>query len=173
MFALLSVITLLPVSALAQDQITSAMSAAPSSISADATIIDWNFKELRKGTNSWTCLPDRADTPGNDPWCVDESWLNFLRAYVTKTKPDYTKFGIAYMLKGDTPVSNRDPYVTQPTGKEDWVTDIGPHLMLLVPDHGLLEHISSDHLNGGPWVMWPNTPYAHIMVPLESRGPSQ
>jgi hypothetical protein len=25
-------------------------------------------------------------------------------------------------------------------------------------------------LNGGPWIMWPDTPYAHIMIPLESRG---
>jgi hypothetical protein len=33
-----------------------------------------------------------------------------------------------------------------------------------------LKNISTDHLNGGPWVMWPDTPYAHIMVPLENRG---
>ena len=76
------------------------------------------------------------------------------------------------MLMGDTPVSNRDPYETDATGPEDWVTDLGPHLMMLVPDHDMLKSISTDHLNGGPWIMWPDTPYAHIMIPLESRGPS-
>lgn len=166
-------ICLLPATAVGQDAvIKSAMSAAPSSISADATIMDWNFKVLREGTNHWTCLPDRKDTPGTDPWCVTESWLNFLRAYVNKTEPSYTEIGFAYMLKGDTPVSNMDPYATKRTGPEDWVTDIGPHLMMLIPNRELLEAISTDHLNGGPWIMWPETPYAHIMIPLESRGPS-
>ena len=137
--------------------------------SANAKVMDWNFKTLREGSNGWTCLPDRPDTPGNDPWCVNEPWLNFLNAYVKKEKPTYTEIGFAYMLMGDTPVSNSNPYATEPTGKEDWVTDLGPHLMMLVPNTDKLQNISTDHLNGGPWVMWPDTPYAHIMIPIESR----
>jgi hypothetical protein len=160
---------LMPGNVLADDRIKSAMSAAPASISANAKVMDWNFKKLREGNNGWTCLPDRADTPGNDPWCVNEPWLNFLNAYVNKEKPTYTEIGFAYMLMGDTPVSNSKPYATEPTGKEDWVTDLGPHLMMLVPKADRLKNISTDHLNGGPWVMWPDTPYAHIMIPLESR----
>ena len=155
-----------------EDIIKSAESAAPSSISAKSTVMDWNFKVVRKGSNGWVCLPDRSDTPGPDPdpWCINEPWLNFLKAYVKKEKPTYTGIGFAYMMMGDTPVSNADPYETKPTTKEDWVTDLGPHLMILVPDHSKLKAISTDHLNGGPWVMWPDTPYAHIMVPLKARG---
>jgi len=41
--------------------------------------------------------------------------------------------------------------------------------MILVPNHESLKKLSTVHLNGGPWVMWPDTPYAHIMIPLESR----
>ncbi len=154
----------------AKAQIKGAMSAAPTSVSAEAAIVDWNMNQLREGTNEWTCLPDRPDTPGNDPWCITEAWMNFLHAYVNQTEPTYSEIGFAYMLQGDTPVSNSDPYATEPTGPEDWVTDLGPHLMMLVPDAALLENISTDHLNGGPWIMWPGTPYAHIMIPLESRG---
>jgi hypothetical protein len=157
-------------SAIAADAIDSAMSAAPESISADAAVMDWNFNEIREGSNGWTCLPDRANTPGNDPWCVTNAWVEFLDAYVNKTEPTYTEIGFAYMLQGDTPVSNADPYETEATSPDDWVTDLGPHLMILNPDLTLLKNISTDHLNGGPWVMWPDTPYAHIMVPLESRG---
>ena len=153
----------------ADDQISSAMSAAPASISANARVINWDFKTLRQGSNGWTCLPDRPDTPGNDPWCVNEAWLNFLNAYVKKEKPTYTQIGFAYMLMGDTPVSNSNPYATEPTGKEDWVTNLGPHIMMLIPSLDMLDSISTNHLNGGPWIMWPNTPYAHIMIPLESR----
>jgi len=168
--AVLAVVLLVPASAVAQDAIKSAMSAAPKSISADARVMDWEMNELRAGSNGWTCLPDRPDTPGNDPWCVTAAWLNFLGAYANQTEPTYGEIGFAYMLQGDTPVSNSDPYATEATGPEDWVTDMGPHVMMLVPDMAMLASISTDHLNGGPWVMWPDTPYAHIMIPLESRG---
>lgn len=158
-----------PEAAASDDPIQVAMSAGPSSISADATIMDWEMNVLRQGTNDWTCLPDRPDTEGLDPWCVNEPWLNFLQAYVSQTEPSYTDIGFAYMLMGDSPVSNSDPYATEETTPDDWVTHLGAHLMLLVPDPAMLEGISTDHMNGGPWVMWPNTPYAHIMVPVDSR----
>ena len=169
-FILFFVSILVAGNVLADDLIKSAMTAAPDSISAKATVMDWNFKIVREGNNGWTCLPDRADTPGNDPWCVNEPWLNFLKAYVKKESPTYTGVGVAYMLMGDAPVSNSDPFAVEPTGKKnDWVTDVPPHVMILVPNHESLKNLSTDHLNGGPWVMWPDTPYAHIMIPLESR----
>lgn len=156
--------------AMAQDKlIKSAMSAGPSSISADATIMDWEMNVVREGTNEWTCLPDRPDTEGNDPWCITEPWMNFLHAYVSQTEPTYDQVGIAYMFGGDSPVSNSDPYATEPTGPEDWVTDMGSHLMVILPDRSLLEGMTTDHRNGGPWVMWAGTPYAHIMIPIDSR----
>ena len=167
--AALAALLLITSTTMGQDAIKSAMSAGPSSISADATILDWEMNVLREGTNEWTCLPDRPDTEGTDPWCITESWKNFLHAYMTKTKPTYKEIGFAYMLSGDSPVSNSDPYATEPTGPEDWVTDLGAHIMMVIPDKSLLEGMSTDHLNGGPWVMWPETPYAHIMIPIDSR----
>lgn len=171
-------LALLPAGSLAQEEmefesperaklIESAMSAAPASISAEATVMDWEFNVLREGTNGWTCLPDNADTPGTDPWCVNAPWLNFLEAYVAKEEPTYRQVGIAYMLQGDTPVSNTDPFATQKTTEEDWVEDLGAHLMVLVPDPEVFANLSTDPNHGGPWIMWPNTPYAHIMIPLE------
>lgn len=161
---------LLPNGASAQDAlIENARRAGPASISADATIMNWNLEVVHEGTNGWTCLPDRADTEGDDPWCVNGPWLDFLKAYVSQTEPTYSELGIAYMLVADSPVSNSDPYATEPTSPDDWVTDLHGHLMVLVPDHSLLEGISSDHRNGGHWVMWPGTPYAHLMIPIDSR----
>jgi hypothetical protein len=153
----------------AEKMIMSAVSAGPSSISDDARIVDWEFNELRAGDNGWTCLPDRPDTEGTDPFCVNAPWLNFLNAYVNKTEPSYDAIGFAYMLSGDSPVSNRDPYASEPTEAADWVTDLGAHIMILVPDRSTLKGISTDHLNGGPWVMWPDTPYAHLMIPIAAR----
>ncbi len=152
-----------------QDQIESARRAGPASVSNDATIMNWNLEVIHEGTNGWTCLPDRPDTEGDDPWCVNEPWLGFLKAYVGQTEPSYDALGIAYMLMGDSPVSNSDPYATGPTTEEDWVTGVKGHLMLLLPDPALLEGITTDHRNGGPWVMWAGTPYVHLMIPVESR----
>jgi hypothetical protein len=156
-------------SANAQDVIENAMRAGPESISADATVQTWDGTVVREGSNDWICLPDRPDTSGDDPWCVTDAWMNFLGAYVNKTEPSYEEIGFAYMLAGDTPVSNTDPYATEATTPDDWVTHIGAHLMMLIPNRSFLENMSTDHLNGGPWIMWPDTPYAHIMIPIDSR----
>lgn len=153
-----------------QDQIASAESAGPSSVSAQATIRDWAGNTLREGGNGWVCLPDRPDTDGPDPWCVNGPWLAFLDAYVNQTEPEYSEVGFAYMLAGDSAVSNTDPYATEPTGDDDWVTGLGAHIMMLIPGQVGLDAISSDPWNGGPWVMWPDTPYAHIMIPVDPYG---
>ncbi len=147
----------------------SAISAGPHSITKNATIMRWNGDVLRQGSNGWTCLPDIPGDGGNNPWCVDASWQNLLDALSNNKAPSYDKIGIAYMLAGDAPVSN-----ITPTGKKedgDWVEGLRAHLMLLVPDHSMFDNISTDPDNGGPWIMWPNTPYAHIMVPIDSYPP--
>jgi hypothetical protein len=145
-----------------------AESAGPSSLSKNATIMDWDGKELRKGTNGWTCLPDNPSTPGTDPMCMNEPWVNFRDALKNKKNPTYTQVGIAYMLQGDTAVSNTDPYAKAPQAGDDWVEGVGAHIMVLVPDVAALKNVSSNPKNGGPWIMWPNTPYAHLMLPIDS-----
>ena len=142
--------------------------AGPSSLSKNATIMDRDGNVLRKGTNGWTCMPDNPETPGTDPMCINEPWLNFMGALKNNKKPTYTQVGIAYMLQGDTPVSNTDPYATAPKPGDDWVEGLGAHIMVLVPDVEALKNVSTNSKNGGPWVMWPDTPYAHLMIPIDS-----
>ena len=38
--------------------------------------------------------------------------------------------------------------------------------MVVVPDPAQLNSLPTDPHNGGPWVMWKGTKYAHIMVPI-------
>jgi hypothetical protein len=45
-----------------------------------------------------------------------------------------------------------------------------PHLMIIVPNSSALEGLPTDPSGGGPWVMWQNTPYVHIMVPMPKHG---
>ncbi|MFQ5690392.1 MAG: hypothetical protein ACE5HQ_08995 [Gemmatimonadota bacterium] len=160
---------LLPLAAFAQtaeQKITSAMSAAPVSIAEAATIVDWDRTELRAGTNGWICLPDVPDTPGVDPMCLDGPWQTWVHAWRTKTDPSFDRMGFGYMLAGDSPTSNVDPYATGPTADNEWIAEGGPHIMVVVPDTAWLEGIPTDPAQGGPWVMWRGTTYAHIMIPL-------
>ena len=71
------------------------------------------------------------------------------------------------MLSGDEGASNIDPYADSPTNDNQWIVE-GAHLMILAPA-ALLDTLPTDPQNGGPYVMWKDTPYAHIMVPIGSR----
>lgn len=154
-------------------KIQSAMSAAPPSVSANARIVDWGADEdgekmvLREGTNGWTCLPDLPSTSGPDPMCLDEPWMEWLRAFENKTEPDITKMGFGYMLQGSgAGESNTDPYAEGPTPDNEWISESIPHLMIVVPEEAMLAGLPTDPDTGGPWVMWPDTPLVHIMVPM-------
>jgi hypothetical protein len=149
-----------------------AESAAPASLSKHATILNRDGQVVRIGSNGWMCLPDDPNTTGTDSICMNESWRNFMDTLKNKKKPTYTQVGIAYMLQGDRPVSNTDPYATEPKPGDDWVDQLGAHIMVLVPDADTLKSVPTNPRNGGPWIMWAGTPYAHLMIPIDSY-PSQ
>jgi hypothetical protein len=150
-----------------QAKIDRAMSAAPASISKNAEIIDTDGTVLRSGSNGWHCSPTSG--PGSThPMCNDEVWMNLMTALNNKADFKTDRIGISYMLAGDDDVNNADPFDTKQDPGEVWVQE-GPHLMIIVPDKKMLEGISDDPNNGGPYVMWGDTPYAHIMVPVGPR----
>ena len=155
-------------------KIASAKSAAPAAISANATIMDFpsapggEMKQLKAGTNGWVCFPTTGMGPkgGNDPMCFDKPWQGWAEAWMKKTPPPTgAGTGIAYMLKGDMGASNTDPFATAMTADNHWVVS-PPHIMVLPSDPKELDAYSDDPKNGGPWVMWKGTPYAHLMVPI-------
>ena len=155
-------------------KIADAMTAAPVTVSAKATILDWPAKEgdqpavLRAGSNGWNCLPDMPDSQGRDPMCIDSSWMQWVAAYMAHKTPQITSVGIGYMIApGGGWGSNTDPYAMAAAPGNQWHL-APPHLMILVPDLRSLAGISTDPQNGGPYVMYAGTPYAHIMAPISA-----
>ena len=157
-------------------KIKNAMSAAPAAISKDATIMDWpdtpngQPRQLRAGTNGWVCYPNSPEEFGgasiDDPMCLDKQWQAWAGAWMSKTPPQVSAAtGLAYMLHGDKGASNTDPFATGPTADNNWVVS-PPHIMVLYKDLSVLDSFPTDPNNGGPWVMWKGTPYAHLMVPV-------
>ena len=145
--------------------VANALSAAPASVSAGATVMGHDGRVLRKGTTDWVCMPDMPDVPNNTPMCLDAPWRTFIDALMNKKPLTVTQVGFGYMLQGDMPVSNTDPYATAPTATNQWIQNGHPHVMVLIPDQKLLETLPTDPNNGGPFVMWKGTPFAHVMVP--------
>jgi len=149
-----------------ETKIKRAMAAAPQSLSKHATIVDSGGKVLRSGSNGWTCMPDTM--PGDKaPMCNDELWMKMMGAVGGKAEFKANGIGISYMLKGDigSGVSNSTPYHPDHKNADDY-TETGPHLMIIVPKE-MLKGITRDPKSGGPYVMWGDTPYAHIMVPIK------
>ena len=152
------------------DPIASAESAAPASIAHNASVVQIDptgaLKELRKGTNGWTCMPDAPETPGPDPMCVDANAMKWAAAWMGHKAPPDGTAGVIYMLEGGTDASNTDPYAKQPTAENNWIKT-GPQVMVVGSTDSLAGHPSGAKPDTSvPYVMWAGTPYAHLMVPI-------
>ena len=72
------------------------------------------------------------------------------------------------MLAGGTDASNTDPYAQKPEANNNWVKT-GPHVMI-VGGKSLTAGYPRDARpdTTQPYVMWPDTPYEHLMLPVHS-----
>lgn len=144
--------------------IAKALSAAPSAVGKGAGVVridkSGNMQTLRESKNGFTCLVMLGDV-----MCADANSMAFFDATMKKQTPP-TKLGLTYMLRGDQGASNTDPSATGKTADNHWVVT-GPHIMLVgaaVKDLGLPDSAEADPTRA--YLMWPNTPYAHAMIPV-------
>lgn len=154
-----------------QAAIASAMSAAPASVSANATIVamdsNGKMRTLRMGNNGFTCMPDDPNSPGLDPMCADQPAMAWLGAYLAHKAPEPDKIGFVYMLEGGSDASNTDPYATKPADGH-WLAT-GPHVMVVGADpafYAAYPHGPNPD-TARPYVMWAGTPYQHLMAPVK------
>ncbi|MDX1480549.1 MAG: DUF4440 domain-containing protein [Woeseiaceae bacterium] len=148
------------------DLVAYARSAAPDQVGANATIVV-DGAVAAEGSNGWTCMPDTM--PGDRaPICIDDVWAEMMTAVGSQAPYKPKRIGISYMLQGEPPgsgVSNSTPYHPDHRNADDYV-ETGPHLMIIAPKE-MIAHITDDPSSGGPYVMWKDTDYAHIMIPVE------
>ena len=145
-------------------KIENALSAAPSSIAEDATVLDWAFDEegkfvvLREGRNGWSCLPGSPK-----PMCLDEVFMEWLYAVMGGQELTVTTPGFAYMLQGGEALSNSNPAAMEPAD-DHWMT-ASPYMMVLLPGE-----VDISAFNANPenplFIMYAGTPYQHLMVPI-------
>lgn len=171
-FATITAALLMADSAAAQSDrvmIDEALSAAPPQLREEVTVRSLDGTLLREGNDAFTCMPAPEAFAG--PMCLDQAWMGWLEAYQNQETFTPNRIGIAYMLAGDSPgggASNIEPYAKGPTPENDWVVE-GPHVMIIVPDDEILRGLPVTPDTDGPYVMYPDTPYAHIMLPVNER----
>ena len=168
--SLILALLLSPLAASAQDKaglLKGALSAGWPGMVENATVVDWDGNVLKEGSNGYTCLPTPPMLTVDSPMCMDSEWMKWADAWQNKKEYAAGSLGISYMLAGDGGASNVDPYAEGPTADNEWIRE-GAHLMILAPAE-FLEAFPTDPHNGGPYVMWKGTPYAHLMVPIGSR----
>jgi hypothetical protein len=145
--------------------IRSALAAAPKHIADGATVIapgpSGAMRTLRTGKNGFTCMPDAPNTPGPDPMCLDEQAMIWAKDWMAKApKPTNTAPGIMYMLRGGSDISATDPFAT---ATKNFVAS-PPHWMIVWPFDGKATGLPLTPKKTGTWIMWPGTPYAHLMI---------
>ena len=150
--------------------IKSAEAAAPVAVSGDATIYAMDetgaMRTLREGTNGWWCMPDSSLSPGVDPMCGDANALEWLMAMIEKTDPPEGKIGFSYMLAGGSDSSNTDPFAMEPAPGDEWVATPSHVMVLNAPDMMQGYPMDAKPDTSKPYVMYPDTPYAHLMIPV-------
>jgi hypothetical protein len=83
--------------------------------------------------------------------------------------PAPQKLGFIYMLRGDNGASNTDPYATGPTSDNNWIKT-GPHVMIVGAEAKNMMQSYPREAKADPdkpYVMWADSPYEHIMLPVK------
>ena len=94
--------------------------------------------------------------------------MEWKRAATAKTDPP-NKVGFMYMLAGDTGANNEA--LGQNASHQHWV-QTGPHVMIVGP---MVKGMSGDSRTVDvadatqPYVMFPGTPYEHLMLPVAGK----
>lgn len=149
--------------------IAEALSAAPLTIARGAAVKNWDGTTLRQGNEDYTCFPtptESRERGEREPICLDQVWLAWSKAWMNKEPFKAERVGVAYMLSAEATAGSINPFAERLVSDDDLFAK-GPHILLLLPDPAQLNAFPSHPRTGGPFVRWKDTPYAHLMVPVE------
>lgn len=151
------------------EQVELALSAAPPSVSKDATIMivdkDHKFKKIRNGSNGFICYSDLDKIDRPVPSCMDAAAVQWWNDFThKKPKPTNTVPGIAFMAKG--------ALRWEKDGKiyMDWNTpgtkriEEPPHWLVLWPFDPKVTRLPTYPGKFGTYIMYDGTPWSHLMI---------
>ena len=178
--------------------IADAITAAPPSVTNDATIYAWDKKGqmilLQPGTGPYVCLASgfqstrvgKPSLPYPDPMCLDQNAWNFMRHVLSEknpmkpSRPYPTAPGLVWMLSGMAlkggmvELGSSDTQVEVTVAKSGVkIVRISPHLMIMpFPVNEKTAGMSTKYnaaYPGASWIMAAKTPIEHVMVHFSEK----
>ena len=149
--------------------IADALSAAPLKIAYVAAVRNWDGTRLRQGNEDYICFPtptEKRERGELAPMCLDKVWLAWREAWMRNEPFKAERVGIAYMLSAEATAGSIDPDAMKPASSDGLFAE-GPQILLLLPDPAQLNAFSTDPRDCMPFVRWKDTPYAHLIIPVE------
>ena len=150
-----------------------AATAAPASVTEGATYYYLDptgvLMQIQAGTNGWWCIsPSLAWRGPKVPMCGDRVAFDWLRAWIDGAEPTPGAQGIIYALAGGHDASAVNPLKAAPDGDLPWLVT-GPMMMIVnLPEAESALYPAMEHPDtSAPYVMWPDTPFAHLRLPVE------
>ena len=160
----------------AEWQVWAYSTAAPSYIGDYATVMGGDGSILREGSNGWTCMPGNPrpfpangwDNPHQAmPTCSDTEAMKWMAAFMNNVDPIMDRDGYMWMLHGDVGEANLVPGVlSKSDSTPGQFIESGPHFMVVPKDPETLKNFTADFTRGEPYVMFPDSKWAHLMVPV-------
>lgn len=145
--------------------ISDILRAAPPPIRAMATVMDGEGNILRAGSGQYTCMPAADVFPG--PVCMDQVWLDWLQAHREKETFTTGKNGVAFVFAERG--SKVSPHPHRSMQIENRRRLEGPYIMVISPDPSDLDTIPIISEEDDPFLVWPESPFAHIMAPIGNK----
>ncbi len=150
-----------------QEQVKLALSAAPSHITKEASVMiygaEGKLTETKKGTNGFICVPTVMNLPAPDPMCMDAAVYQWMTDRMNNApKPTNTVPGIAYMARGGSHFEKGGQVVMSGDGAK--TVKEPPHWMIMWPFEATTAKLPTTPNPFGVYVMFDGTPYAHLMV---------
>lgn len=151
-----------------EEQVKLALSAAPARIAKDAAVMiygeDGKLKEVKSGTNGFTCIPTVMNLPDPDPMCMDAAVNQWMTDLMNDApKPTNTVPGIAYMARGGSHWE-KDKKVVMKEEPGAKIVKEPPHWMVMWPFDAKATQLPTAPNPSGVYIMFEGTPYAHLMV---------
>jgi hypothetical protein len=145
-----------------------ALSAAPKALAKDAGVMlpgdDGQMKEVKKGTNGFTCIVIMDNPAAPEPLCMDEAAGQWGDAFVKReAKPTNTVPGVAYMARGGTHYM-KDGKIVMDNGPGVEIVKEPPHWMLMWPFDSKATGLPVLPNPSGVYIMFDGTPFSHLMI---------
>jgi hypothetical protein len=147
-------------------QIARAIAAGPKHVTDLARIegsdAQGNRVVLREGSNGFTCLPGNPAVIARPASCSNEAAQQWSADLVAgKPAPTNTVAGFIFMQSGAT---KRDA--------SGATVEIGPQWMITWPFDPKATGLSATEKDTGAYILWSETPYAHLHIMGQAVGPS-